>query len=230
MEVCERVEPLAFTHGNGHTVILFENLIVTGNDISSIGVFNGRLHFDFSKENVDAKKAETENAKFSIGDFQGIMLVEQDPQKGGITENSTVMSNDPLFRFDDHNVHLETHRKFILSDEFSELPPEIQTQAIAHVALHQNMIAEEEKNAKPEPKDPREFVQMDKLYTYLTRKEQVSYLPSIGIEPDLNTDIVGVLTKENIFEAQQNEKIEKQKSVVSLLGKQNESKRSEKDT
>jgi hypothetical protein len=140
------------------------------------------------------------------------------------------MSNDPLFRFDDHNVHLETHRKFILSDEFSELPPEIQTQAIAHVALHQNMVEEAQKNAKPEPKDPREFVQMDKLYQDLTRKEQISYLPTIGIEPDTSTDVIGTLTKKVVFEAQEKEKLEKQKSVVSLLGKQNEPKRSEKTT
>lgn len=159
-----------------------------------------------TQESIDSRRAETENAKMSIGDFQGIMLVDQDPQKGGITENSTVLSNDPLFRFDNHNVHLETHRKFILGDEFSELPQEIQTQAIAHVALHQNMIEEEQKNAKPEPKDPREFVQMDKLFQDLTAKEQISYLPTIGIEPDVQermSGVAGVLNRKDVFNAEQ---------------------------
>lgn len=159
-----------------------------------------------TQESIDSRKAETENAKMSIGDFQGIMLVDQDPQKGGITENSTVLSNDPLFRFDNHRIHLEVHRKFILSDEFSELPPEIQTQAVAHAALHQNMVAEEEKNAKPEPRDPREFVQMDKLFQDMTAKEQISYLPTIGIEPDVNermSGVAGVLNRKDVFNAEQ---------------------------
>jgi len=44
------------------------------------------------------------------------------------------------------------------------------------------------KNMPPEPRDPREFVQMDKLYPWLTRKQRNAYLTQqLNIPADNDT-------------------------------------------
>jgi hypothetical protein len=161
-----------------------------------------------TQENCDAKRAENENAKMSVGDFSGIFLPPlPNKETGEISMDGEVVQNDPLFRFDDHMIHMDSHRKFFLSDEFSELEPDQQMLCMKHGDAHQFQIAEDAKNQKPEPKDPREFVQMDKLYALLTRKEQINYLPSIGIEPDTSTATVGTLTVQDVFKADNEAKL-----------------------
>lgn len=62
----------------------------------------------------------------------------------------TVLSDDPLFVFDNHAVHYEVHRKFVLSSEFQALPLIVQEIAIAHANEHKTAmelaIAEQEQN------------------------------------------------------------------------------------
>ena len=110
------------------------------------------------KRNVDVDRAMRENnmtATFdprdmtpvTVSDGQGsaiqipiipgLFLAMGDPAQG---EEGIVLSDDPYFKFDDHNIHYETHRRFILSGEFRELPPPIQEGMIAHVDVHKMMI------------------------------------------------------------------------------------------
>ena len=51
-----------------------------------------------------------------------------------------VISDDPLFKYDNHGVHYETHRRFLLSNEFRHLPGPIQEIAIAHTDVHKTMM------------------------------------------------------------------------------------------
>jgi hypothetical protein len=154
------------------------------------------------QESVDYKRAETENAKIAVGDFQGIFLVEPDKETGEMTPESEVVNDDPYFKYDNHEIHYETHREFMLSDEFAELPQQAQTILIHHADIHHMQIMEAMKNQPPEPKDPREFVQMDKLYPFLDRKEQEQILITLGVVPTQNVNTVGVLTAQDRLEAE----------------------------
>lgn len=154
------------------------------------------------QENVDYKRAETENAKIAVGEFNGIFLVEPNQESGEITPDSEVEMDDPYFKYDDHQVHYDAHREFMLSDEFSELPMESQTVLIHHTDVHHMQLVEMAKNAPPEPKDPREFVQIDKIYPLMDRKEQEQVLIMLGVEPTQGVQRVGVLTAQDELEAQ----------------------------
>jgi hypothetical protein len=155
------------------------------------------------QENVDAKRADMENAKMSTGDFQGVFVALPD-QTGAVTPDSQVVSPDPFFKMDTHAIHYEVHRKFILSDEFSELPPEIQQQIVLHAdAHHQQVVAEEENKVDPE-RDPREFLQLDKLLPVLTPKERMQVLQKYcGIVADPNPKVVGAVSADAVYKAQQ---------------------------
>lgn len=155
------------------------------------------------QENVDAKRADMENAKMSTGDFQGVFVALPD-QTGAVTPDSQVFSPDPFFKMDTHAIHYEVHRKFILGDEFSELPPEIQQQIVLHAdAHHQQVVAEEENKVDPE-RDPREFLQLDKLLPVLTPKERMQVLQKYcGIVADPNPKVVGAVSADAVYKAQQ---------------------------
>lgn len=112
------------------------------------------------QENPDYMRAQRENSKISAGELEGIMLAEPDPQQG-MTPDSEILMDDPLFKYDNHQIHYEVHRKFIISPEFLQSPPEIQTAAIHHCDIHnmqvqmaaqaqkQEALAFEEAGAKP---------------------------------------------------------------------------------
>ena len=103
------------------------------------------------KTNVHIERAENENARISIDDFEDILIVDLDKQvqqgedffaavvsavNSGNNEAGILAMDDPLFKFDDHKIHYETIRMFILSDEFKELPKQAQTVAIYHADTH----------------------------------------------------------------------------------------------
>jgi hypothetical protein len=94
---------------------------------------------------VDTNRAEMEHEKikFSVKDdkldgnqIKGIMLAMPDPQSGELV----VVNDDPLFKLDNHKIHYETHRNFILSPQFQDLKPEAQTVLIAHTDLHKQLM------------------------------------------------------------------------------------------
>ncbi len=58
-----------------------------------------------------------------------------------------MLSDDPLYKYDDHAVHYEVHRRYILSSEFLHLDMGVQEVAIAHCDTHKAMmdvVAQEE--------------------------------------------------------------------------------------
>ena len=78
-----------------------------------------------------------EGAILAIPIIPGIFLSMGDPSGNG---EGMVISDDPLFKYDDQSMHYETHRRFILSNEFKYLDEAIQDVAIAHTDLHKGAM------------------------------------------------------------------------------------------
>jgi hypothetical protein len=53
-------------------------------------------------------------------------------------DDPVVISDDPRFEFDEDAVHYETHRRFIVSQEFSMLDPEVQDVMLMHARSHKD--------------------------------------------------------------------------------------------
>ncbi len=168
----------------------------------------------FSDEtNNDVERAETENVRIASGDFS-VMLAEPDPKTG----EDVVIVNDPLFKYDNHMEHYDAHRKYIISPEFKELPGEAKQVLIAHTDLHQKLISEK----KP---DIREYVQVDKIFPFLTASERGQVLQDIGITPGEETEVgmpdanVVVKSKEKIMNTELKEANKQDKADVDIMQK-----------
>lgn len=127
------------------------------------------------KRNVDMDRAQSENqrlantaerdlemAKIQVqpteempdGEYleipivPGIFLSLGDVNGG---QEPIVLSDDPLFKYDDHGTHYEIHRRFILTSEFRHMDPAVQEIAIAHCDTHKMtldlQVAEEQAKA-----------------------------------------------------------------------------------
>lgn len=88
--------------------------------------------------NVDYERAQMENSIIASGNFSNIFIVEN-----ANDSDSKVLNDDPLFKYDNHFVHYEVIRKFILSSEFKALSTEIQNVAIGHADIHHTMMMAE---------------------------------------------------------------------------------------
>jgi len=89
------------------------------------------------KLNVDIERAERENSRIASGDVSGILVVDEE----NLDENGEpqVMVDDPLFEYDNHQIHAEVHRKFVLSAEFVQLPEDLQLIALSHIGAHSDI-------------------------------------------------------------------------------------------
>jgi hypothetical protein len=75
---------------------------------------------------------------------------------------------------------------------------------------------QEEQAKKPPQEDWKEFVNVDKLYPALTRKEQMQILQKLGIQPDVQGQIAGILTARDVADV----KMEQQKNKGNGQGDQ----------
>ena len=116
------------------------------------------------RTNVHIERAGNENARITADEFDGIMLIDMDsPQVEPGTPSEQlilkimqavnsgtgemILSDDPYFKYDDHALHYESHRMFILSDEFTELSQKAQTIVINHTDLHKVFVDFERQQA-----------------------------------------------------------------------------------
>lgn len=83
------------------------------------------------QSNADFERAERENAKIVSGSISGIFTVS-DP----VTLDSQVIEDDPLFKYDDDNIHYEVHKHLIISQEFQDLDSMSQAALIIHTDVH----------------------------------------------------------------------------------------------
>jgi hypothetical protein len=94
-----------------------------------------------SQTNVDIQRAEEENAAVSLGRPQRLFII--DPEAMGEDGSPEVANMDPLFKYDDHNVHFIVHRRFILSGQFADLKTAVRTLLLAHADAHQTVLAQQ---------------------------------------------------------------------------------------
>lgn len=79
---------------------------------------------------------ETPDGIVEIPYIPGVFLTMGDPGGG----EPMVLSDDPIFKYDNHSIHFGAHRDFIVSAEFSALPDEAQQILIHHTDIHKMMI------------------------------------------------------------------------------------------
>jgi hypothetical protein len=91
-----------------------------------------------SQSNVDYERAEKENTAISMGHVEDIFLV--DPQQMGEDGTPMVLNDDTLFKYDDHLIHFNSHRRKIMSDEFKSWPVKAKTILMGHAEIHQALI------------------------------------------------------------------------------------------
>lgn len=93
----------------------------------------------------------------------GTPTYEIDPETGQPYMEEQVIFPDPLFKYDNHEIHYEVHRKFILSREFKTLDEESQGVMIMHNDIHHQLLQAEQQAAMeaqmamdnpPEPEGP----------------------------------------------------------------------------
>jgi len=91
------------------------------------------------KEDMNTEIVEgPEKERLEIPVINGIFLAIADPT--GQLEEPMIISEDSLFKFDNHQIHYESHRKFILSPEFREMDALNQDLLIAHTDMHKMQV------------------------------------------------------------------------------------------
>lgn len=109
-------------------------------------------------ENLHQQRAEYENSTLVDGDDQALSVVAlpgpvsvPDPETGDPMIDEAGMpvlleefprTHDPRFRFDPHEIHLETHQKLLFSREFGSLSEERQKLIMGHIDMHEQALAE----------------------------------------------------------------------------------------
>ena len=91
-----------------------------------------------AQANIDIERAEQENAAVSLGRPQRLFII--DPEATGEDGSPEVANMDPLFKYDDHQIHFVVHRRFILSGQFEDLKQAAQAILLAHTDAHQTAL------------------------------------------------------------------------------------------
>lgn len=89
--------------------------------------------------NTDLERALRENNKIKNDMIDGIFIAMPNEETG----EPVVMNQDPNFKFDNHQLHYNVHRKFMLSNEFNNIPEKAQVVLRAHMELHERALFEE---------------------------------------------------------------------------------------
>ena len=98
--------------------------------------------------NVHVRRAQKENMKVAAGEVEGIFVTEANQETGGMdySMEASVANPDPLFKFDNHTLHYESHTRFMLSDEFKTVPMGAAVVLMTHTEIHKMIMdAEQQK-------------------------------------------------------------------------------------
>lgn len=119
-----------------------------------------------SGSDLHVQRAERENSILSAGAKAGKLLAriafpgpapELDPSTGEPVVDESgqpviiqefPVTKDPVFEYDNHAVHLETHGAVIFSAEFQTYPPETQKLYLGHFAMHQGAHSAQQQQAQ----------------------------------------------------------------------------------
>lgn len=93
------------------------------------------LRYGFSdlvdKTSVDIDRAERENSMIEAGELEGIKITTFP-----VTLDAQVVHDDPLFIYDNHPVHYDSHRKQMMVAEYRDWPTDRQAALLIHTANH----------------------------------------------------------------------------------------------
>jgi hypothetical protein len=108
--------------------------------------------------NVAERKAQRENIKMKMMTVEDVEMARQQAMQEIMTQlppeamqNPEIMQEIqnmpapaiiPVDDFDIHEVHIETHNKFRMSQEYEILPEELKTQFAEHVSQHEQILQE----------------------------------------------------------------------------------------
>jgi len=103
------------------------------------------------EDNLHRARAEYENSCLTAKTFDDIAFpgIPKEIQENPETGEPVVMSweippvIDPVFRIDNHLVHMQVHDQLILSREFKKLSEECQARAVAHRVMHEQAWQEQ---------------------------------------------------------------------------------------
>ncbi len=102
--------------------------------------------------NIHMERAEYENSILVHEENpEGIALVKQESgtkieDVDGKELTSAANESDPVFRLDNHSIHMEVHDRLIFSREFSSLSRDKQENIIGHRDLHATMLAQQQES------------------------------------------------------------------------------------
>jgi hypothetical protein len=147
-----------------------------------------------------------------MGNFEGIFLLddEQEPDPNADPNapppEPTVLQNDPLFMWDNHGTHGETHRRFLISAQFRDLEPQAQLVATQHTLAHKRANAIE-KEGEVKRQNVTENVSGDRLIPLLMPSELEQLFSQLGIKMDpkriTNPELVPKIVPSNTDKVQE---------------------------
>jgi len=117
------------------------------------------------KANADVKRAMREHSYIIQGAHDKIYVTapaEVEDEDGEILIDEAappeILVDDPLFDYDNHAIHFEVHRKFIMSEEFITLDTKLQALMLGHIAAHQEamdeLVADQQAAMTPDQQGP----------------------------------------------------------------------------
>lgn len=119
----------------------------TNTDVARARMENTRVA-NTAEDGYQTYRVQTMTGFEEIPYVEGIFLSMGDPMEPVRQQEAEVqglpppepepimISEDPLFGFDQHSIHYEVHRKFILSPEFRNMPEDSQSIMIGHATDH----------------------------------------------------------------------------------------------
>jgi len=102
------------------------------------------------RENIKMKMLTPDDIEMARMQMQEEIMSQLDPEMLAEPEIMTELENLPLptiipvDEFDVHEVHIETHNKFRMSQEYEILPDEIKEQFAKHVAMHEQIVQQKQ--------------------------------------------------------------------------------------
>jgi hypothetical protein len=98
-------------------------------------------NYAVARVEVPDKRSPTGSDMVEIPYIPGIFLSMNDPMtKQGQEPEGIILSEDPIFKYDNHSIHYGVHRDFIVSAEFSALGDEAQQILITHTDIHKMVM------------------------------------------------------------------------------------------
>jgi hypothetical protein len=165
--------------------------------------------------NADISRAEKENAQIAMGNFEGIALLDDEqqpepevdeqgnpvpPDPNAPEPEPVMLQEDPLFMWDAHSTHLETHRRFLISAQFRDMDDYAKHVATQHTLAHKKALAIETEG-QTKRQNLTENASIDRMLPLLMPTEQGQLLGQLGITADpkrlTNPEIVPKIVPSN---------------------------------